>query len=456
MKKGFLTGLLLFGIFFGAGNLIFPPALGMLSGNEFSKAILGFVLSEGIAITTLVVGIFNSGGYKAEMDEKFSPRIANIYLVALYLTIGPFFAIPRTAAVSYSMGIAPIFGESSLGLLIFTGVYFLAAYVLAMNPSKILDRVGKILTPLFVGLILLMVILGSLKFSGTKPLIFADTYPSSTAFSKGFIEGYNTLDAIASVAFSIIAIETLQGFKFKSKKEYISTIWIVGMFTAIAFSLLYFGLAYLGHIFPVPLEVATNPNINKGVYILTETARSVFGHFGMVVLGVMVTLTCFTSTVGLIVATAEFFNKNFHSHKYSSYNNYKLYATIFTIIGLVISNAGLSSVIKYSLPVLQSLYPLTISIMVMIIVNKWIPLSKKGLTVTLMVVFGISLLSITSFVFGPNHGLTMIANQVLQYLPLANDSLGWLVPCLVGIGLSSILPNRQLGKPFELESETTI
>ncbi|MGY3725481.1 branched-chain amino acid:cation transporter, LIVCS family [Granulicatella balaenopterae] len=452
MKKGFLTGLLLFGIFFGAGNLIFPPALGMLSGNEFSKAILGFVLSEGIAIATLVVGTFNNGGYKAEMDEKFSPRIANIFLVALYLTIGPFFAIPRTAAVSYSMGIAPIFGESHWGLLIFTGLYFLAAYLLAMNPSKIMDRVGKLLTPVFVGLILLIVILGSVKFNGTSPLIFADTYPATKAFSQGFIEGYNTLDAIASVAFSIIAIDTLKGFNFKTKKEYISTIWIVGIFTAFAFSLLYFGLAYLGHKFPVPLEVATDPTINKGVYILTETARSLFGDFGMIVLGAMVTLTCFTSTVGLIVATAEFFNKNFQSEKYSYYNNYKMYATVFTIIGLVISNAGLASVINYSLPVLQLLYPLTITIMLIIIVNKWIPLSKQGMTTTFIVVFVIALLSITGFVLGENHALTIKVNQLLSYLPLAKDSLGWLVPCLFGMAVSSVLPNRQLGTPFELDA----
>ena len=198
MKKGILTGILLFGIFFGAGNLIFPPALGVNSGENFWPAILGFVVSGvGIAIVTLIVGTLNPKGYGAELDEKISPLYSTTYLVLLYLSIGPLFAIPRTAATSFDIGVAPLVKGSSLPwLLIFTVIYFACAFILAINPSKILDRVGKILTPIFALLIVILVILGVSKFDATNPA--AKTYAtSSVAFGTGFIEGYNTLDALA-------------------------------------------------------------------------------------------------------------------------------------------------------------------------------------------------------------------------------------------------------------------
>ena len=142
LRKGSLTGLLLFGIFFGAGNLIFPPALGAQSGSHFWPAIAGFVLSGvGIAIITLIIGTLNPKGYIHEISRKIAPWFAIVYLVALYLSIGPFFAIPRTATVSYEVGIAPLLGQSSgkLSLFIFTLIYFSLAYLIALYPSKILD-----------------------------------------------------------------------------------------------------------------------------------------------------------------------------------------------------------------------------------------------------------------------------------------------------------------------------
>ena len=142
LRKGSLTGLLLFGIFFGAGNLIFPPALGAQSGSHFWPAIAGFVLSGvGIAIITLIIGTLNPKGYIHEISRKIAPWFAIVYLVALYLSIGPFFAIPRTATVSYEVGIAPLLGNANggLGLFIFTLIYFCLAYLIALYPSKILD-----------------------------------------------------------------------------------------------------------------------------------------------------------------------------------------------------------------------------------------------------------------------------------------------------------------------------
>ena len=431
LRKGSLTGLLLFGIFFGAGNLIFPPALGAQSGSHFWPAIAGFVLSGvGIAIITLIVGTLNPKGYVHEISRKIAPWFAIVYLVALYLSIGPFFAIPRTATVSYEVGIAPLLGQSGGTLFIFTLVYFCLAYLIALYPSKILDSIGRILTPIFAILIVVLVVLGALKYSGQAPQVATAAYQAS-AFGQGFLEGYNTLDALASVAFSVIAVTTLNQLGFTSKKEYIKTIWIVGIVVAIGFSILYIGLGYLGNHFPIPAKVMAS-DANKGVYVLSEATKTIFGPAAQIFLAGMVTVTCFTTTAGLIVSTGEFFHNTFPKI------SYKVYATIFTLIGFAIANLGLSAIIAYSLPVLMILYPITITIVLIVIVNKFIDLSKPGMQLT---IFLVSLVAIAD-VLASTFKLSSLAN-IIKTLPFAAESLPWLLPAVVGIVLSLFLPNKQ-------------
>ena len=433
LRKGSLTGLLLFGIFFGAGNLIFPPALGAQSGSHFWPAIAGFVLSGvGIAIITLIIGTLNPKGYIHEISRKIAPWFAIVYLVALYLSIGPFFAIPRTATVSYEVGIAPLLGNANggLGLFIFTLIYFCLAYLIALYPSKILDSIGRILTPIFAILIGVLVVLGALKYSGQAPQVATAAYQAS-AFGQGFLEGYNTLDALASVAFSVIAVTTLNQLGFTSKKEYIKTIWIVGIVVAIGFSILYIGLGYLGNHFPIPAKVMAS-DANKGVYVLSEATKAIFGPAAQIFLAGMVTVTCFTTTAGLIVSTGEFFHNAFPKI------SYKVYASFFTLIGFAIANLGLSAIIAYSLPVLMILYPITITIVLIVIVNKFTKLSKPGMQ---LAIFLVSLVAIAD-VLASTFKLSSLAN-IIKTLPFAAESLPWLLPAVVGIVLSLFLPNKQ-------------
>ena len=439
-KKGALTGLLLFGIFFGAGNLIFPPTLGAQSGEQFLPAIAGFVFSGvGIAVLTLIIGTLNPKGYIYEISKKISPLFATIYLAALYLSIGPFFAIPRTATTSYAVGISPLLAEADkgLGLIIFTLIYFVAAYLIALNPSKILDRIGRILTPVFALLIIILVILGAFKYGANAPQTASEAYQIS-AFGAGFLEGYNTLDALASVAFSVIAVQTLKQLGFSSKKEYISTIWVVGIVVAIGFSALYIGLGFLGNHFPMTEEAMKGGT--PGVYILSQATQEIFGSTAQLFLAAMVTVTCFTTTVGLIVSTAEFFNGRFPQI------SYKVYATVFTLIGFAIANLGLDAIIKYSVPVLVILYPITITIVMIVIVNKIVPLSKPGMQLTMGIVTAIAVTSVLASSFE----IATLTN-LINSLPFANASLPWLVPAIIGILLSLVLPNKQESETFEME-----
>ncbi|OOF36706.1 branched-chain amino acid transport system II carrier protein [Rodentibacter heidelbergensis] len=433
IKKAGLTGLLLFGMFFGAGNLIFPPSLGALSGEQFWPAIWGFVLSGvGIAVLTLIIGMLNPKGYVEEISQKISPWFATLYLVMLYLSIGPFFAIPRTATVAYEVGVAPMLSSNigAMGLGLFTLCYFLAAYFIALNPSKILDSIGRILTPIFALLIVILMGLGVAQYGENIPQSSATDY-AQNAFGTGFIEGYNTLDALAAVAFSLVAIQTLKQLGFRSRKEYVSTIWLVGIVVALGFSVLYIGLAYLGNRFPVPAEVM-NADINKGVYILSQATQAIFGQSAQWFLAIMVAMTCFTTTAGLIVSTAEFFALRFPRF------SYKHYATLFTLIGLAIANLGLNTIIRFSLPVLLILYPITITIVMLVIVNKGFALSKVGMQLTIVLVTFVSFAGVVG-----EQCQILFITEWINRLPFAHLSLPWLMPALVGLALALILPHRQ-------------
>lgn len=437
IKKGFLIGLLLFGIFFGAGNLIFPAELGFRAGVNFYPAILGFVLSGvGIAIITLVLGTMVKGGYKNEISIKVDPKFATSYLTILYLAIGPFFAIPRTAGTSFSIGIAPVTGNGRLPLLIFSAIYFLFAYLIAINPSKLMDRVGKILTPMFAMLIIILIAVGNMNFHALNQ---GEMSNAMSALKTGFLEGYNTLDALASVSFCLIATSSIKTFGFSSKKEYIKIMAIVGIVTAIFFSSLYIGLGALGNKLSVPAEVLADPNTNIGTYILSKSSYELFGSFGQVFLGAMTILTCFTTTAGLIVVVSEYFVDTFPRFKYKTYVN------IFTFIGFAMSNFGLNTIIKISVPVLRILYPITIVIVAIIILNKFVRLSKSGMAVTVILTTVFSGIEVIGSVLK-----VKAINTVMSFFIGGDSGFFWINIAVLGIVLSLLLRDKIKGENFEI------
>ncbi len=437
IKKGFLIGLLLFGIFFGAGNLIFPAELGFRAGKHFVPAMSGFVLSGvGIAIVTLIVGTMIKGGYKRELGIKVGKNFAIGYLTALYLAIGPFFAIPRTASTSFSIGIAPVTGNTRLPLFVFIAIYFLFAYLIALNPSKLMDRVGKVLTPIFALLIVILIIVGNLNFHVVGE---GEMVGSLTALKTGFFDGYNTLDALASVSFCLIATSGIKTFGFSSKKEYMSIMAIVGIVTTILFSSLYIGLGALGNKFSVPNDVLSDKSVNIGTYILSMSSYKLFGSFGQAFLGAMTILTCFTTTVGLIVVTSQFFSDTFKRFDYRAYVN------IFTLTGFVMSNFGLNTIIKISIPVLSILYPVTIVIVLIVILNKFIRMSNIGMRFTII------LTAVTAFieVIGNVFKIKMI-NSIMSLFIGGSLGFVWANIAVLGIIISLILRDKIKGESFEI------
>jgi len=437
IKKGFLIGLLLFGIFFGAGNLIFPAELGFRAGENFYPAILGFVLSGvGIAIITLVLGTMVKGGYKNEISIKVDTHYATAYLTLLYLAIGPFFAIPRTAGTSFSIGIAPVTGNGRLPLLIFSAIYFLFAYLIAINPSKLMDRVGKILTPMFAMLIIILIVIGNMNFHAINQ---GEMSGVMSALKTGFLEGYNTLDALAAVSFCLIATSSIKTFGFSSKKEYIKIMTVVGIVTTIFFSTLYIGLGALGNKFGIPADVLADPDTNIGTYILSKSSYELFGSFGQVFLGAMTILTCFTTTAGLIVVVSEYFVDTFPRFKYKTYVN------IFTLIGFAMSNFGLNTIIKISVPVLRILYPITIVMVAIIILNKFVRLSKSGMAITMILTTVFSGIEVMGSVLKVKS-----INSIMALFIGGDSGFFWINIAVLGIVLSLLLKDKIKGDSFEI------
>lgn len=433
LQKGMQVGLLLFGIFFGAGNLIFPPSLGFMSSTSFVPAIIGFIITGvGMPVIALIMGTFNPGGFRAEMNRKISPFISLLLLIIIYLAIGPMMAIPRTAATSFSIGIHPIAGEGTMQLAIYTALYFIAAWWLSITPSKLLSRVGKVLTPIFAIMIALLFVVSLFTFTSTALPAPMGKYAASV-FGSGFIEGYNTLDTLASFAFCIIALNTLKQLGFSSEKEYYASVWSAGVSVAILMAVLYLGLGFLGNHFAVPGEVLADKNINVGAYILTQASFQLFGSVGMWFLAVMVVITCFTTSVGLIASVSQFFTEEFPQV------SYKTYVTICSVISFLLANLGLNQIIKVSLPLLLFVYPIAIAVVLLIIVNKFIDLSRLGMRITVALAAIVALIDVFHQVWNVEG-----ATAVIMAMPLGDMGMAWIIPAIIGIVLSILLPQEKI------------
>lgn len=406
-------------------------------------AVLGFLLSGiGMPVIAVIMGTFNPGGFRAEMNHKISPLFSLViltlmYLVILtlmYLAIGPLMAIPRTAATSFSIGILPITGDGMLPLAIFTTLYFICAWWLSITPSKLLDRVGKVLTPIFAIMIVLLIIVGMVAYTTPSTAAPMGKYAAS-AFGNGFVEGYNTVDTLASFAFCIIALGAMKRIHFASEKEHVASVWMAGAAVAVLMGGLYLGLALLGNHFPIPQSVYEDASVNLGAYVLSQTSFQIFGTVGMAFLAVMVTLTCFTTTVGLIAAISTFFAEEF------SVLSYKKYVTLICLVSLVLANLGLNQIIQVTLPLLLFVYPIAISVVMLTIINKFVGLSKLGMRCTVTAAGLVSAIDIAAQFFHLDGAAVLI-----QGLPLGDSGLGWLVPVLICLALSLVLPGKISGE----------
>lgn len=420
-KNTFVVGFLLFAIFFGAGNLIFPPKLGYDSGVEFIPAILGFVLTGiGLPLLGIIVSAFYEGGYKTSLD-KIHPWFSLAFLMAIYLAIGPFFAGPRTAATAYEMALMPFLGEASpLSMLIFTFIYFVITLWLALNPSKMVDRIGAILTPILLIAIIALVIRASFILSNDAqipPIVSEQSY-----FFKGMVEGYLTMDALASLAYSVIVLNAIRRKGVSQSALQKQTI-AAGLVAAIALGVIYIALGWIGNNMPIDegtLAMLAEKKLDLGTYILNTATTQAFGELGRAILGIIVSLACLTTAVGLAVSVSEYFYAIFPKI------SYKVYVILFAVISFTIANQGLKEVISKSIPVLLVLYPIAMTVILMLLVNLVIALPLTAQRLSLLLVTVVAIASVVGIGFTEN-------------LPLKAYSMEWLPFAIIGGIIGAII-----------------
>ena len=433
-KNTFIIGFMLFAIFFGAGNLIFPPTLGLNSGPELWSTLLGFVMTGvGLPLLGIVVSAFYHNGYKTALT-RIHPWFAVIFLMAIYLTIGPFFAIPRTGATSYEMAVLPFIGEAGrTSLLAFTVVYYAVTLWLSLNPSKMVERIGAILTPA-------LLIKSVWWLYGNPPTMPAANFGDQSAFLAGFIGGYQTMDVLASVAFSVIVINAIKAKMPADQRDnqvVMKQTFVAGIIAAVSLAIIYVGLAWVSNRLPVSPDTLADLSAKQqdiGSFLLNTAAYQTFGSFGRILFGIIVTLACLTTSVGLVTAVGEFFYGLFPRIRYSSY------VIAVTLVSFILANQGLSAVIGKSVPVLMVLYPIAMTILLLLIIDNFIrpiPLLAHRLATGLAT--AVSILSVAG------AGFT-------EQLPLKAYSLEWLPFALAGIVLGSIIGKMARGKPADQET----
>lgn len=430
-----LVGSLLFGLYFGAGNLIFPIELGQNSGTNLYKVVLGFIISGvGLPILGVVASAISKNDSLFEMGKTVSDKFAYFFTTALYLTIGPFFAIPRTSTVAFEVGIAPNISEDKikLFLFIFSLIFFLAVLAFALKPGKVMDNIGKILTPTFLILLSVLVIFAIIKPMGdlakNQP---TEIYQKNPLFT-GILDGYNTMDALASLAFAIIIISSIRKLGVKDSNQIAKETLKSGVICLIAMSTVYISLSFMS---------SSSVNImklgNNGGRILSNISFYYLGNFGKILLAAIVIVACLKTAIGLIIACSEIFIQ-----MYPNTLSYKAYAVFFTLISFLIANLGLQKIISLSIPVLMYLYPLAI---VLIFLSLAYPIIGKNKRIFSFTIFFTAIFSIFDLLkalpknISSTDSISKIVDFAKNYLPAFELGFGWLIPAIFGIILGLLI-----------------
>ena len=428
------VAIMLFGMFFGAGNLIFPVHLGQLAGSAMWPAFLGLLITAvGLPLLGVAaLGISRSSGLY-ELGSQISKPYSLFFTCLLYLTIGPFFAIPRCATTSFTVGLEQVLpeGNSQLFLLLFTLAFFTAALLFSLWPGNILTWVGRVLTPCFLVFLGILVIVALLHPAAAV----ADIAPSggyeSQPFFTGFLEGYNTMDALASLAFGIVVVQVIRDLGVEKAEAVAMTTVRSGIFSCLLMGVIYLLVTVMGTWSRGALETAPN-----GGAALAQIAQHYLGHVGLLVLAATVTLACLKTAVGLITSCAETFEGMFPKAL-----SYRQWVLVFCGASFLFANVGLTAIITYAVPVLMFLYPLAITLILLALLGRFFDHDRAvycwvtGLT--LVAALYDLLRTLPEGVRALLHADGLIA-AVGNVLPFATIGLGWVAPAVLGLVIGLI------------------
>lgn len=449
-KERVLIGFTLFSMFFGAGNLIFPPFLGAEAGTLTWHAMRGFLLSA-VGLPVLGVAAVAMAGGLDRLGRRVHPGFAFVFTLLIYLSIGPCLAIPRTASTSFEMAVLPYLGGLGTALgsraqLIYSVVFFCIAMALAFRPDKLTDRLGKVLCPtllILIAVIFTGCLIWPLGAYGAPAKEYADS-----AAVKGFLEGYQTMDTIAALNFGIIIALNIRAKGVQEDGAVVRETVKAGVIAGLLMAAVYVALAHIGA--PAGAKMRYPGN---GARILTFVADSLFGRAGMILLGMIFFIACLNTCVGLLSCCSEYFSTILPAV------GYRLWVVVFAGVSLLISNAGLDRILQFSVPVLNAIYPVAIVLIALAFLNPLIKGWKRVYPCAILFTGAASVLyaleecsfldKVLPWLLGRLFGDAVSGaaaaagvrlEALLALLPGYEAGLGWILPaaagCVLGILLS--------------------
>ena len=435
LKQKILVAGTLFGMFFGAGNLIFPVHLGQLAGKNVLPALIGFIITAvGIPILGVAaIGNTHSDGLQA-LSTKVGRKYGYVFTCLLYLTIGPCFAIPRCATTSFTTGITPMLGggSESLALLIFSLIFFAVVLLLSLRPAGITVWIGKIINPIFLIFLAILVITALLRPSAEISGVSPDAAYESGALFSGFIEGYGTMDAIAGLAFGIVVIDIIRSMGVEKDSSIAKDVLSSGILTGILMAIIYIATIIMGAQSRGLFETSENGGI-----ALAQLSGHYLGRAGSIVLAITITFACLKTSIGLVTSCADAFARMFPKGL-----SYRAWAVIFTVFSFVISNFGLSKLLEYSLPVLMFLYPLAITLIILALCGRLFAHDRAvycSVTVFTCIAAFFDLFKTLPAGIQESLGLDVLVGVAGKVLPFFHLNLGWVLPAVIGFILGIVI-----------------
>lgn len=414
-KRYIAIGLMLFALLFGAGNLIFPAAMGQNAGVNVWYAVLGFCVT-GVGLPLISIAALGYSGC-LDLEEaagRVHPWYGVFYSVVSYLAIGPCFAAPRTGTVSFEIAVKPFLGSFSpdIALPIFLLIFFLLTYWLAATPSKLVDRVGKILTPALLAVILLLIVQSFITPLGTPQAPTKNYATPVTAVMQGILDGYNTLDAIASFIFATLVISFVKEGGVTHPKAIMKQVLLSGSIAVALLAFIYIFIAKIGADSVTPLGI-----LETGAPVLAGSAKILFGNLGAAILAVIVLLACLSTSVGLVTCCAAYFMRLL------GHFSYKTYAVIFCVISYLVGLFGLKTIIVSTIPVLMFIYPLLVALICLIFLDKFFGGRQCVYAWTIAFTFVMATINLLETA-GVN--LDSFETMLQTYVPLHTFGMGWI------------------------------
>ena len=414
-RQSLLVGVTLFSMFFGAGNLILPPLVGLQAGTEGVPAMVGFLIT-GIGLPVLGIVAVALAGTIRDLASRVHPVFAHIFVAAVYLAIGPCLAIPRTSSTSFEM-LQPLLPQHlplEAVRLAFSIAFFVAAYLLAMHPGRLTRLLGRVTGPALI--VLIVAVVGAAVLNPEPAgIASAQAAYSSAPAMQGFLVGYQTMDLLASLTFGIVIATNIRELGVTDDAGLTREVSRAGLFAGVLMALIYCGLAVVG----ANLSV-TMPDLTNGAAILTASASLHFGTVGLMVVAAIFLLACLNVCIGLISCCGTYFADEFPRVPY------RVWAAGFAVFSCAVSNLGLDAILAFSVPLLNALYPVAIVLVVMgvlhVVCDRYPRLWQWVVGIT----------AVVSVIVSARDAFFPGMLSVLDALPLASFDLEWLLPALAG------------------------